>query len=97
MENGEHSADGNWQPRPGQPHPVDKAFYDLTVKERDYERVKVDRLERQLRGAVDALEDFIAEVAAPSGRLRLEKHTEGDVLYEAVKRTRATLAALRGQ
>jgi hypothetical protein len=54
MGNIERSTD-DWQPRPGEPHPVDDAFYKLAIKERDYERVKVDRLERQLAGAVDDL------------------------------------------
>lgn len=35
-----------------------------------------------------AFEDFIAEVAAPTGRLRLTGNTEGDVLYAAVKKAR---------
>ncbi|HWT25462.1 MAG TPA: hypothetical protein VN213_18300 [Solirubrobacteraceae bacterium] len=35
-------------PAPGVMHPVDKAFYELEVKERNYERVRVDRLQREL-------------------------------------------------
>jgi hypothetical protein len=31
----------------GNPHPVDAAFHKLTVKERDYERVRADRFERE--------------------------------------------------
>jgi hypothetical protein len=54
----------DWQPRPGEPHPVDKAFYELAIKERDYERARVDRLERQLAGAVSALR----AIASPSGK-----------------------------
>jgi hypothetical protein len=34
-------------PEPGVLHPVDQAFYDLTVKERDYERIRSDRLEAE--------------------------------------------------
>jgi hypothetical protein len=41
---GEHEA-----PRPGEMHPIDKSFYELAVKERNYERVKVDRLETEVR------------------------------------------------
>lgn len=36
-------------------HPVDQAFYDLAIKERDYERVKCDRLERERDEAQAAL------------------------------------------
>lgn len=50
---------------------------------------------QQLQGAVQAFEDFIAEVSAPTGRLRLEKHADGNVLYEAVRQARSTLAAIR--
>lgn len=39
-----------WAPRAGQMHEVDKAFYDLTVKERDYERRRCDRLSEELDG-----------------------------------------------
>lgn len=45
----------DWKPRPGEMHPVDKAFYDLAIKERDYERVKSARLEAQLNDALEAL------------------------------------------
>jgi hypothetical protein len=41
-------------PEPGVMHPVDQAFYDLVVKERDYERIRVDRLEKELREAREA-------------------------------------------
>lgn len=41
----------------------------------------------------DALRDFIATVSAPAGRLRMEGHRDGDVLYEAVKTARARLEA----
>jgi hypothetical protein len=46
---------------------------------------------QQLAGAVDAFEEFIAAVAAPTGRLRLAGHEEGEVLYEMVTRARAAL------
>jgi hypothetical protein len=35
------------EPTPGVMHPIDRAFHALTVKERDYERVRSDRLERE--------------------------------------------------
>lgn len=35
-------------PRAGEMHPVDRAFYDLAIKERDYERHRVDHLNEQL-------------------------------------------------
>jgi hypothetical protein len=35
------------QPKAGVMHPVDQSFYDLTVKERDAERVRSDRLEEE--------------------------------------------------
>jgi hypothetical protein len=54
-------------------------------------------VETQLQGAVDALEDLIAAVAAPTGRLKLMKHDEARPLYDAVKQARSTLATLRGQ
>lgn len=48
-------------PEPGVMHPTDKAFYDLTVKERDYERMKVDRLEKELRKAHETINKEMAE------------------------------------
>jgi hypothetical protein len=36
-----------WEPHPGEMHPVDQAFYDLAIKERDFERNRYDRLERE--------------------------------------------------
>lgn len=45
-------------PEPGVMHPVDQAFYDLTVKERDHERVKVDRLEKELREAHETIQEM---------------------------------------
>jgi hypothetical protein len=36
------------EPEAGVMHPVDKAFYDLTVKELHYERVVADRLRNEL-------------------------------------------------
>lgn len=54
------------EPQPGVMHPVDEAFYSLVVKERDYERVRSDRIERErdaaraevrhLRARLDLLE-----------------------------------------
>lgn len=35
-------------PEPGVMHPIDQSFYDLAIKERDYERRKVDRLTDEL-------------------------------------------------
>lgn len=32
------------QPQPGKMHEIDRAFYDLAIKERDYERQRADRL-----------------------------------------------------
>jgi hypothetical protein len=32
---------------PGVMHEVDRAFYELAIKERDYERVRADRLQRE--------------------------------------------------
>jgi hypothetical protein len=46
---------------PGVMHEVDRAFYDLTVKERNLERARVDRLEaevRALRSVVDAVRQW---------------------------------------
>lgn len=42
-------------PKPGERHPIDQAFYELVVKERDYERVRVDRLERELAEARETI------------------------------------------
>lgn len=51
------------EPQPGVMHPVDKAFYDLVVKERDYERVVVNRLEGDLNKIREAvIETGIEEV-----------------------------------
>lgn len=50
-----------WEPRPGEMHPVDQAFYDLAIKERNYERVKCDRLIAELAAAR-------AEIAELKGR-----------------------------
>jgi hypothetical protein len=76
----EHAAD-DWQPRPGQPHPIDKAFYDLAIKERDYERVKVDRLERQLAGAVEEAERLRAFIASKR-EVRFEARCRGLISSE---------------
>lgn len=35
------------RPQPGVMHSVDQAFYDLALKERDFERARVDRLMRE--------------------------------------------------
>ena len=35
------------EPKPGEMHEIDRAFHDLTTKERDYERTKATRLERE--------------------------------------------------
>lgn len=40
--------DGN-EPQPGVMHPVDKAFYDLVIKERDYARLQVENRNRLIR------------------------------------------------
>lgn len=58
---GDHDDEGREQ-HPGVMHPVDEAFYRLAVKERDYERVKVDRLEVQLAGAVEERDELRAFV-----------------------------------
>lgn len=58
---------------------------------------RIFSLEAQLAGAVAAFNDFVAEVAAPTGRLRLEDHPEAHGLYLAVRRARDTVAKLRGQ
>jgi hypothetical protein len=54
-------------------------------------------LTRQLEGAVQAFEDFIAEVAGPTGRLMASGETEGPRLHAAVKAARSKLTTLRGQ
>jgi hypothetical protein len=51
-------APDGWQPRPGEMHPIDKAFHDLTLKERDYERMKVDRLREAIAGIVAAAAQY---------------------------------------
>jgi hypothetical protein len=51
----------------------------------------------QLEGAVQAFEDFIAEVAGPTGRLMASGETEGPRLHAAVKAARSKLTTLRGQ
>lgn len=37
------------EPQPGEMHEIDQAFYDLTVKERDYERRRYDNLSALIR------------------------------------------------
>lgn len=44
---------------------IDRAFYDLVVKERDYERVKCDRMERER----DTLKRWNLELAAENDEL----------------------------
>lgn len=53
------------EPQAGEMHEVDRAFYKLTVKERDYERVKVDRLEECVRILEDALEAMVGYENGP--------------------------------
>lgn len=43
------------QPEPGVMHPIDRAFYDLTVKERDYARRACGKAEAALQEAVELL------------------------------------------
>jgi hypothetical protein len=43
------------EPEPGVMHPIDQAFYDLAIKERDYERRRVDRLQAQADDAYRSL------------------------------------------
>jgi len=38
----------SWEPRPGEPHPVGKAFYDLTVGQRDRAWREIEELKREL-------------------------------------------------
>lgn len=51
----------------------------------------------QLQGAVDALADLIADVAAPTGRLRLGGHDDADLIAEMLTQARSTLDHLRGR
>lgn len=76
---------------------IEGEFHEAILEVLRGRREQVESLRRDLKGAVTALEDFIAEVAAPTGRLRLAEHTEGDTLLGIVERGRASLAALRGQ
>lgn len=54
-------------PQPGVMHPVDRAFYDLTVKERDLARLRADRLAVENDALLAAL-----------ARLREELEAEAD-------------------
>jgi hypothetical protein len=54
---------------PGVMHKMDRAFYDLTVKERDYERRRVDQLETRLRAVHETLDKV--DLASP-GRMVIE-------------------------
>jgi hypothetical protein len=65
------------EPQPGQMHPVDKAFYRLAIKERDYERARVDRLQSHLQRAlrrIDVLRE--AELAATAEAVALQRELE---------------------
>jgi hypothetical protein len=73
----------------GEMHPVDKAFYDLTVKERNYERVRADRFERER----DALHTQLIEA-----RKHWEEQLLGDEAVRALARQRFDyLSGYRGQ
>jgi hypothetical protein len=54
---------------------VDRAFYELTVKERDYERVKCDRLEKWKAEAIEVLNEWdeVWQVLGRPGRLGSSK------------------------
>lgn len=46
-----------WQPRPGESHDIDQAFYNLAILERDYERhlnVEMRELLNKLRKELEA-------------------------------------------
>jgi hypothetical protein len=58
-------------------HPVDKAFYDLTVKERDRERIRADRFESERDVARQAL--LLLAAGSESAVLALE----GDPYFDA--------------
>jgi hypothetical protein len=71
----------NWEPRAGEMHPVDKAFYDLTVKERNYERVKVERLEAEIAALRLAVREYLN--GAPLDEQGRFKDPSREVLYRA--------------
>jgi hypothetical protein len=48
----ERLRDAPWEPRPGQPHEVDAAFYKLTVQQRDLAWREVEALKRMLDRAL---------------------------------------------
>jgi hypothetical protein len=73
------------EPQAGVMHPVDQAFYDLVVKERDAERQRVDRLEAQRN---QARQEVLEEVATEFER-EAEKY--------ARKRAECTAAEKRDQ
>lgn len=54
---------------PGVMHKTDRAFYDLTVTERDYERRRVDQLKTRLLAVYETLETV--DLASP-GRMVIE-------------------------
>lgn len=56
-------------PRPGEMHDIDQAFYSLTIKERDYERMKVDRLERTVAELEEQRDDLLDYVKNLEGQL----------------------------
>lgn len=56
---------------PGVMHEIDQAFYDLTVKERDFERRKVDRLQAALEEIRD--QHWVENVLDPQWSARIAK------------------------
>lgn len=45
---------------PGVMHAVDKSFHDLAIKERDYERVRVERLRAEVERQADTIRRILA-------------------------------------
>lgn len=72
-------AEDNWEPRPGEMHPIDQAFYDLAIKERDYERIKVDRLEEANETLIEQIMDAQADLQTALGFLRLDARDRLDL------------------
>jgi hypothetical protein len=70
------------QPKPGEMHPVDKGFYELAVKERDYERRRVDRLESEMLTAEESKAQATVEPpgsdASSASRARANQEPSGD-------------------
>ena len=89
-------------PQPGVMHPVDEAFYKLAIKERDYERRRVERLESDL-AAKAASADRLAEASTeflkwydsryPKGQ---SKNLPGVALYSIAESFREALNSYRG-